>query len=118
MAVGVSTLVALLGAAQLIVRWRAMQRHRARAAANGGMPGTPLQVHFCKRSLGRLGPGVTPLLSGLRERGHTPVVRECLNCCQDCNLGMLVTMVDGTPMSATDGPKLLSDLDELAATES
>ena len=118
-AVGLGTLIELVGVVQLVLRGRAMQRYRLQLASQSTAPAaTPMQVHFCQRSLGRLGPGMEPLLGALRDRGHTPVVRECLNCCQDCNLGMLVTRIDGTPMSVADGDKLLGELDELSAAES
>ncbi len=114
-AVGVSSIFDMLGVVLLVMRAQAMQRYHDRKANPGKVQGPPLQIHFCRRSLGRLGDGSEPLLSALRTRGHTPVVKECLNCCGDCNRGSLVTLINGTPMSVADGDKLLGELDELAA---
>jgi hypothetical protein len=107
-AIGVSTLVELGGVAQLVVVRKARKRDR---------PRRHLQIQLCRTSLERLGPDKEPLLMALREREHSPVVKECLNRCQDCKLGMLVTTADGTPVFAKDSAALLSDLDELAASE-
>jgi hypothetical protein len=81
----------------------------ARAAGSG------MQIQFCKRSLERLGPNKEPLLDALRERQHTPIIKDCLNRCIDCNGGLLMANVDGMPVSAKDGDKLLGDLDALEA---
>jgi len=57
---------------------------------------------------------LTRLLSALREREHTPLVKDCLNRCQRCDLGFVMATADGTPISASTLEQLLADLDALA----
>jgi hypothetical protein len=76
-----------------------------------------MQVELCRKSLERLGAPLAPLLSELREREHTPVVKDCLNRCQKCELGFVMATVDGTPVGATDVTALLDDIDALAAED-
>jgi hypothetical protein len=77
-----------------------------------------VQIELCKKSLERLPTGPSPLLSALRDREHTPVVKDCLNRCQRCDLGFLMATAGGTPMSTSTADQLLADLDELAAEDS
>ncbi len=74
-----------------------------------------MQVQLCKKSLDRLGAGKTELLDALAEREHDVLVKDCLNRCQGCDLGLVIAAADGVPMSAKHVAKLLGDLDELAA---
>jgi hypothetical protein len=76
-----------------------------------------LQVELCRKSFERLGAPLAALVSELREREHTPVVKDCLNRCQRCELGFVMATADGTPMSASTLTELLADLDALAAEE-
>jgi hypothetical protein len=57
------------------------------------------------------------LVSALREREHTPVVKDCLNRCQKCELGFVMATVDGTPLGASSVSALLGDIDALAAED-
>jgi hypothetical protein len=76
-----------------------------------------VQVELCKKSVERLNTDLAPLLSALRDREHTPVVKDCLNRCQRCDLGFVIATADGTPMSASTLDDLLGDLDALAAED-
>ena len=76
-----------------------------------------MQVELCRKSIERLGAPLPPLLSELREREHTPVVKDCLNRCQKCELGFAMATVDGTPLSASSVAVLLADIDTLAAED-
>jgi metal-dependent amidase/aminoacylase/carboxypeptidase family protein len=64
-----------------------------------------------------LGAPLAELVSELREREHTPVVKDCLNRCQKCELGFVMATVDGTPLGASSVTALLADIDALAAEE-
>ena len=55
--------------------------------------------------------------SVLRDREHSPVVKDCLNRCEGCELGGLIAIADGMPMSAPTFDAFLSDLDALAADD-
>ena len=76
-----------------------------------------MQVELCRKSVERLGAPLGPLLSELREREHTPVVKDCLNRCQKCELGFVMATVDGTPLGASSVTALLADIDALAAED-
>lgn len=77
-----------------------------------------MKVELCKKSLARLGESAaSALVEALREREHTPVLKDCLNRCQPCEKGLLVATADGYPLGVPDAEKLLSDLDALAAEE-
>ena len=76
-----------------------------------------MQVELCRKSLERLGAPLADLLSELREREHTPVVKDCLNRCQKCELGFAMATVDGTPLGASSVTALLADIDALAAED-
>ncbi len=76
-----------------------------------------MQVELCRKSVERLGAPLAPLLSALREREHTPLVKDCLNRCQKCELGFAMATVDGTPVSASSVTALLADIDALAAED-
>ena len=68
-------------------------------------------------SVERLGASLASLLSELWEREHTPVVKDCLNRCQKCELGFAIATVDGTPLGASSVAALLADIDALAAED-
>ena len=76
-----------------------------------------MQVELCRKSVERLGAPLASLLSELREREHTPAVKDCLNRCQKCELGFVIATVDGTPVGASSAAALLADIDALAAEE-
>jgi hypothetical protein len=76
-----------------------------------------MQIALCKKSIDRLGPGAAPLLDALRERGHEPAQRDCLQRCQACDLGLLIAVAGGMPVSAKTSEKLLATVDELAADD-
>ena len=76
-----------------------------------------MQVELCRKSLERLGAPLAALLAELREREHTPVVKDCLNRCQKCELGFVIATVDGTPLGAAGVTVLLADIDALAAED-
>ncbi len=76
-----------------------------------------MQVELCRKSLERLGAPLAPFLAELREREHTPVVKDCLNRCQKCELGFAMATVDGTPLGAASVTALLADIDALAAED-
>jgi hypothetical protein len=76
-----------------------------------------LQVELCRKSVERSGTPVAELVSALREREQTPVVKDCLNRCQKCELGFVMATVDGTPLGAPSVTALLADIDALAAEE-
>lgn len=84
-----------------------------------------MRIELCKKSVERLTtdlasaagpspPALTRLLFALREREHTPLVKDCLNRCQRCDLGFVMATADGTPISASTLDQLLADLDALA----
>ena len=74
-------------------------------------------VELCRKSIERLGVPLAELVSALREREHTPVVKDCLNRCQRCELGFAMATVDGTPLGASSVAALLADIDALAAED-
>jgi hypothetical protein len=74
-----------------------------------------VRIELCKKSVERLTTDLDPLLFALREREHTPLVKDCLNRCQRCDLGFVMATADGTPISASTLDQLLADLDALAA---
>ncbi|HEY4185963.1 MAG TPA: hypothetical protein VGP07_12895 [Polyangia bacterium] len=76
-----------------------------------------MRVEFCKKSVQRLATDVAPFVEALREREHVPVVKDCLNRCQRCDLGFVMATADGTPLSASTLEQLLGDLDALAADD-
>jgi uncharacterized protein YuzB (UPF0349 family) len=69
-----------------------------------------MRIELCKKSLERV--GGEALIEALAERDHTPMVKDCLNRCQGCNLGLVIATVDGAPMSARSAEAFLADLDE------
>ena len=76
-----------------------------------------MQIQLCKKSIERLAQGAAPVISALRDRAHVPVVKDCLNRCQRCDLGGLIAVADGTPLSVPTLEALLSDLDALEAED-
>jgi hypothetical protein len=76
-----------------------------------------VQVELCRKSVERLGAPLAPLLSELRDREHTPVLKDCLNRCQKCELGFAIATADGTPLGASSVTALLADIDALAAED-
>jgi hypothetical protein len=76
-----------------------------------------VQIQLCKKSIERLAPGLASVISTLRDREHTPVVKDCLNRCERCDLGGVLAVADGIPMSAPTFEAFLNDLDALAADD-
>jgi hypothetical protein len=76
-----------------------------------------MNVQLCKKSIERLPGGLAAAVAVLRERQHTPVVRDCLNRCQRCDAGGLVATAEGMPLGAATLEALLEDLDALGAEE-
>ena len=76
-----------------------------------------VQIHLCKKSLDRLAGTPASVTSALRDREHSPIVKDCLNRCERCELGGMIAIVDGMPMSAATFDAFLSDLDVLAAED-
>lgn len=73
-----------------------------------------MQIQLCKKSIERLGAGMPSLLSCLRDRDHSPTVKDCLNRCQTCDQGFIIATADGLPMRAKQAEQLLHDLDSMA----
>jgi uncharacterized protein YuzB (UPF0349 family) len=76
-----------------------------------------MRIELCKKSLERLGDGAHELLDALSEREHAVSVKDCLNRCQGCNLGLVIAAADGAPMSARTAEAFLADLDEASAQD-
>ena len=76
-----------------------------------------MQIELCRKSVERWAADLAPLLSELRDREHAPVVKDCLNRCQRCDLGFAIATADGTPLSAPNLIDLLAHIDALAAEE-
>jgi hypothetical protein len=74
-----------------------------------------VRIELCKKSVERLTTDLESFVMVLREREHTPVVKDCLNRCQRCELGFVMATADGTPISASTLDQLLGDLDALGA---
>src|SRR5690349_11037927 len=94
LAIGLVALLAIFGVYRLLRRWEEGQAARRatpklrRVKTEG--EGSGMQIQFCRKSLERLGPNKESLLDALRERQHTPIVKDCLNRCIDCNGGLLM----------------------------
>jgi len=71
-----------------------------------------MRVELCKKSIDR--PEGQALVAELQDRDHTVVVKDCLNRCQGCNLGLYIAVADGAPLSGKTTDKILSAVDELA----
>lgn len=76
-----------------------------------------MKIELCKKSLERLGPAQDDFTSALREREHSLAVKDCLNRCQGCTLGLYIAVADGAPLSSKTPEKLLADIDTLAEDE-
>jgi len=76
-----------------------------------------MNVQLCKKSIERVAGGAAAAIVALREREHTPLVRDCLNRCQRCDAGGLVAVVDGMPLHSPTLEALLDDLDALGAED-
>ena len=76
-----------------------------------------MQIQLCKKSIERLGAGLAPLVSVLRDREHSPIVKDCLDRCQRCDLGFVIASVDGITMAVRTVEQLLADIDALAAED-
>jgi len=76
-----------------------------------------VKVSLCKKSVERPGIDLPTLLSALRDREHVPVIQDCLNRCQRCEMGFVMANADGMPMGAATVDELLGQLDQLAAED-
>lgn len=74
-------------------------------------------VRLCRTGLVRLGAGAATLLGALRERGATPLVKDCLDRCTVCEKGPLVAFVDGMPIAPPTAEALLQVVDDLGADD-
>jgi uncharacterized protein YuzB (UPF0349 family) len=63
--------------------------------------------------MANLGDTAARLRSEIERREHFLVEKDCLNRCQGCQLGLLIAVVDGAPMSAKTVEKFLADLAEI-----
>ena len=96
---------------------RAIQQ-RGRRSWRGACKLTAIvQIHLCKKSLDRLAGGPASVTSVLRHREHSPVVKDCLSRCERCELGGMIAIADGMPMSAPTFEAFLNDLEALAAED-
>ena len=82
-----------------------------------GVGWTVVNVQLCKKSIERLPAGPSAIISAVRDREHTPVVKDCLNRCQRCELGGVIAVADGTPLEAPTLDALLDVLDALGAED-
>jgi uncharacterized protein YuzB (UPF0349 family) len=71
-----------------------------------------MRVELCKKSIER--PEGQELVAALQDREHTVVVKDCLNRCQGCNLGLFIAVAEGAPLSGKTADKILAAVDELA----
>jgi hypothetical protein len=76
-----------------------------------------VQIQLCKKSVERLPAGLASVLSVLRDREHSPIVKDCLNRCEACERSGVIAIAGGMPMSAPTFDALLNDLDVLAAED-
>jgi hypothetical protein len=76
-----------------------------------------MMILLCKKSLDRIGAAGIKLVADLREREHTPVIKDCLDRCMGCDKGLLIAAADGLPMSAAKADKLLATIDAIAADD-
>jgi hypothetical protein len=76
-----------------------------------------MQIALCKKSIERSVPGLASVVAMLRDREHTPIVKDCLNRCQRCDLGGVIALADGMPLAAPTFEAFLIDLDALAADD-
>jgi len=76
-----------------------------------------VQITLCKKSIERLAPGLASVISTLRDREHTPIIKDCLNRCQRCDLGGVIALADGTPLASPTLESFLIDIDALAAED-
>lgn len=74
-----------------------------------------MKIELCKKSIAR--PEGDALVEALQEREHTVLVKDCLNRCQGCTLGLYIAVADGAPLSSKTPEKLLADIDTLAEDE-
>ena len=54
-----------------------------------------------------MGVDQSELLDALRERDHTPVVKDCIDRCKACETALIAT-ADGMPLSAKDATELMA----------
>jgi hypothetical protein len=71
---------------------------------------------MCRVGVTRLGASSEEeLMDALRERMHSPVVKDCMDRCSTCEKGSLIATADGMPLAAKDGVELLAMVDALEA---
>ena len=76
--------------------------------------GSDMQIQLCKKSIDRLGSQRSTLLESLRDRDHSPVIKDCLTRCEACDQGLLIASADGLPLRAKDTDQLLDQIDSLS----
>jgi hypothetical protein len=67
-----------------------------------------MQIQLCKKSVEARG----DLVAQLGEREHTVVLKDCLNRCQGCQLGLVIALVEGAPVSTRTTEAFLAEMDE------
>lgn len=72
-----------------------------------------MQVKLCKKSVARLGDGAAQLLDALSAREHSVELKDCLQRCQACDLGVIIAQADGMPLSGKTIEKILGTVDAL-----
>jgi uncharacterized protein YuzB (UPF0349 family) len=73
-----------------------------------------VNVQLCKKSIERLGAGMKPLISALRDQEHSLLIKDCLDRCMACDKGLIIAAADGMPLSAAAPDKLLASIAALA----
>ena len=74
-----------------------------------------MQIRLCKKSVNRLGADAAELMEQLHTREHAVELKDCLQRCQACDLGLIIAQADGMPLSGKTIEKILGSVDELAA---
>jgi len=74
-----------------------------------------VQILLCRKSIDRLGPDGAGRLTSWRDRGDTPGVKDVLDRCQRCQLGLLIATVGGMPLGTRTTSQLLIEVDAIAA---
>ena len=74
-------------------------------------------IQLCKKSILQKGGDLHALVDKLRDDEHSPIVKDCLDRCQRCDLGFIVASADGMPLSAPTIDQFFKDVEELAAEE-
>jgi hypothetical protein len=74
-----------------------------------------MMIQLCKKSIDRLGAAGAKLVSELRDREHSLIIKDCLDRCMGCDKGLIIASADGMPLSAAKPEKLLESVAALEA---